>query len=107
MEIKDYQEGAVRTLNPDLSHEEQVKNMLMGIQGETGEVADMFKKYFYQGHPLDYAEVKEEIGDIFFYLFNLCTSLGFKVSDVLRENNEKLLKRYPDGFDKDKSLNRY
>lgn len=106
MKLHKYQKRAVRTLNPDLNDEEQIKNMLMGIQGETGEVADLFKKHFYQGHPLHYKDVAEEIGDVMFYIVNLCTLMGLDLERVLTDNHDKLLKRYPDGFSKDNSLNR-
>lgn len=41
-----------------------------------------------------------------FYIVNLCTMLDIKMEDVLDYNVEKLQKRYPDGFDRKRSINR-
>lgn len=106
MRITEYQDKSKRTLNPKLSKHDQLANMLMGIQGETGEVADHFKKHFYQGHNLDMEKVAEEIGDVMFYIANLCNLSGLDLGQILESNHQKLLKRYPEGFEKEKSVNR-
>lgn len=106
MELKQYQEKSKRTLNGKLTNKEQISNMLLGIQGETGEIADIFKKHFYQGHDIDFKHLQEEIGDTMFYITNLCNVLGFDLETVIEKNYEKLLTRYPNGFDKNKSINR-
>lgn len=41
-----------------------------------------------------------------FYLVNLATLYNIDMSEVLPMNVDKLLKRYPQGFDKEKSINR-
>lgn len=68
--FEDYVKKARRTMNKDMSTKEQVINCQMGIVGETGELVDMYKKHFYQGHDLNKADIQEEIGDICWYLFN-------------------------------------
>ena len=106
MRLKDYQEKSMRTLNNDLTMEQAVNNMIMGIVGETWEVVDIIKKHYYQGHELDIKHIKEELGDIMFYMVNLCNYLELDMEDVIAGNHNKLMKRYPDGFSKDKSINR-
>lgn len=106
MEIKEYQEKSKRTLNNDLSHEQLLSNMIFGIVGETGEVVDLLKKHLYQGHELDWFNIREEIGDVMFYIVNLCSLLGTNLDQVLQENYDKLLKRYPEGFEVERSINR-
>ena len=59
MEIKEFQKNSIRTLNMDLTKEQLLSNMVMGIAGESGEVADVIKKHLYQGHDLDVAHIKE------------------------------------------------
>nr|WP_321022980.1 nucleoside triphosphate pyrophosphohydrolase family protein [Clostridium neonatale] len=76
------------------------------IEIETGEVIDIIKKYLYQGHELNKEHVTEELGDVMFYITNLATLLGIDMQDVLQNNVDKLLKRYPNGFEKEKSVNR-
>lgn len=102
-----YQEQARRTLNEDgKDFEQMVSHMLMGIQGETGEVADLFKKYFHQGHDLDTGKVVEELGDVMFYIANLCNVMGVPLQEVCEGNIAKLKKRYPEGFSSERSVNR-
>lgn len=104
--ITDYQKLSVRTLNSDLTPKETIINMVMGIAGETGEVVDLFKKHLFQGHELDKDKIKEELGDVMFYIVNLCTLLDIDAKDMLGNNVKKLQDRYPEGFDKGKSINR-
>ncbi|OHW62925.1 MazG nucleotide pyrophosphohydrolase domain protein [Andreesenia angusta] len=103
----DYQERAKRTLNDKgKDFEQMVSHMLMGIQGESGEVADLFKKHFHQEHDLDTEKVLEEMGDVMFYIANLCNVMGISLQEVCERNIIKLMKRYPEGFDAERSINR-
>lgn len=106
MKIHEYQDLSLRTLNWELDTEQQLTNMILGIIGETGEVADILKKALYQGHELDIDHVAEEIGDVMFYIANLCTTLNLKLETIVEDNVAKLEKRYPNGFEIEKSLNR-
>lgn len=106
MKLKDFQELSVRTMNTDLSQEQKISNCLIGIQGETGEIADIFKKHLYQGHDLDLDHVEEEIGDAMFYIVNLATLMGINMEAAIERNFEKLLKRFPNGFSAEDSIAR-
>lgn len=106
MNLQEYQSKSSRTMNKKLSLEQSISNMLMGIQGESGEVADILKKHLYQGHELNEDHLAEEIGDTMFYIVNLCNLLGLDLSKILETNYNKLLNRYPEGFDTFKSINR-
>ena len=106
MKIEEYQRQSKRTLPTNFSDVELIKNMCFGLGGETGEVLDIFKKYFYQGHSLDKNMIIDELGDIMFYIVNLCTLLDISIINVLEHNIEKLNKRYPRGFETERSINR-
>lgn len=106
MNIKDYQKLSTRTINTNLTHKENVSNMVFGILGEGGEVADQLKKNFFQNHQLDKNHLKEEIGDLMWYIVNLATLYDFSMEDILQENYEKLQKRYKKGFSSEESINR-
>ena len=106
MRIEEYQRLSTRTLNPELSHSEQVDNMVYGIVGEIGEVIDLLKKSKFQGHELDVDKLSEEIGDVMFYVANLCTLHDLDIGEILNKNHIKLLERYPDGFKSSDSINR-
>ena len=106
MEINDYQQRSTRTLNRALSDSEQLLNMVIGLVGEAGEVLDLLKKHRYQGHDLNKKKLAEELGDVFYYLAGVATSVNLDLDKVAQGNIDKLLKRYPDGFDPEYSVNR-
>ncbi len=97
-----YQKLSARTLkaNPQLT------NMALGLAGETGEVIDHLKKYLFHGHTIDPEKVTEELGDVLWYVAGLCTILGVDMECVATGNIDKLKKRYPEGFDEEKSIER-
>lgn len=72
-------------------------HMAVGISGESGELLDAIKKHVIYQKPLDRENVKEEIGDLLFYVSNLLQSTGFSFEDVLRHNIDKLSVRYSSG----------
>lgn len=106
MNLSEYQYLSKRTLNKELTHEEVLANMCMGISGEGGEVSDIIKKHLFQGHELNYKDLIEEIGDVMFYIVNLCNVLGLDLETILELNFQKLFRRYPEGFEESKSINR-
>lgn len=106
MDIREFQRVSTRTLNKELSKEQQVSNMIFGANGELGEVTDILKKHLYQGHRIDKQHLAEEIGDTLFYIVNLCTVYNLDVEDILQANVDKLKKRFPNGFESDRSINR-
>ena len=102
----DYQNQAMKTLNPSLSKRDELINGVMGLCGEAGEAIDLVKKHLHQGHPLDKDKLVKELGDIAWYLAETAYALDFPLEIVLRKNLEKLKNRYPDGFDESRSQNR-
>lgn len=106
MNIKEFQETSKRTMNKELNLEETISNMVFGLVGETGEVVDALKKGMFQGHMIDRNNLVEEMGDIMFYIVNLASVLGLSMEDILEHNHQKLLKRFPEGFNIEDSINR-
>lgn len=45
MTINEYQQLAIRTLNPNLSEKEVLINGVMGLCGESGEAIDIVKRH--------------------------------------------------------------
>lgn len=105
MDLDEYQQLAGRTINQGLTDDEKVLHALHLIASEVGEIHALYQKA-YQGHPFDKEHLKKEIGDLLWGIAELCTVYGFSLGKVALMNIEKLLKRYPDGFDADKSINR-
>ena len=106
MEINEYQTLAMTTLNPALSQKDVLINSVMGLCGESGEAIDIVKKWLAQGHELDREHLAKELGDIAWYLAEAATALDLNLEDILEANIEKLKKRYPEGFDIHRSLER-
>lgn len=101
-----YQRLALRTAKQDLTADDQLEEALLGLCGESGEAIDIFKKYKFQGHELDKEALMKELGDIAWYLTVGASALGYDLNEVLMANIDKLHKRYPNGFEAERSVNR-
>ncbi len=106
MTINEYQQLARRTSNNQLSQSDHLINGALGLCGEAGEVADLIKKATMQGHVLDRERVCEELGDVCWYLAETAIALGISLDDIMQCNIAKLRRRYPDGFDPERSVHR-
>lgn len=103
--MNDYQIKALRTASK-LSKHDLIYNGVLGLNGESGELADLLKKSMFQGHPMNHDKMVEELGDVLWYVAILAKGLGMNLSEVATRNIEKLMKRYPEGFDAERSINR-
>lgn len=72
-------------------------HMAVGVSGEAGELLDAIKKHTIYQKPLDLANVKEELGDLLFYMSNLMQSVDLSFEEVLQHNIDKLSVRYSSG----------
>ena len=104
MTVNEYQKLAMTTLNPELNKKDVLINGVMGLCGESGEAIDIVKKHLAQGHDLDREGLIKELGDIAWYLAETATALDVSLEEVLERNIEKLRKRYPEGFDAERSV---
>ena len=107
MTINEYQYAALRTAQTDkLTANELLLNAALGLCGESGEVADIVKKFRFQGHELDVEHIAKELGDIAWYLAVGAYAIGLDLETIFRMNIDKLKARYPNGFSTDRSLHR-
>lgn len=106
MTANEYQRLAMTTLNPALDKRDVLINGVMGLCGEAGEAIDIVKKHLAQGHALDREGLIRELGDVAWYLAETATALDVDLEDVLARNIDKLKRRYPEGFDAEKSIHR-
>ena len=77
MKTSEYIKSAIKTESNDF---EPIKNRLqseqtirllhagMGLSTESAEILDSLKKHIFYGKPLDEVNLKEEMGDLFWYL---------------------------------------
>lgn len=105
MTFEEYQESAARTINSGLTFDEQKYHALHGMVGEIGELHSIFQKV-YQGHRMDQDHLMKEVGDLLWFIAEFCTAKQWSMDIIARMNIEKLMERYPDGFESDKSIHR-
>jgi NTP pyrophosphatase (non-canonical NTP hydrolase) len=105
MTFDEYQQAAMRTASKG-SWEEQLAAGVMGLCGEAGETCDYIKKVLFHGHPIDPNKVAEELGDQLWYIALTSDAIGIDMSEIAKRNIEKLKRRYPNGFDPERSINR-
>jgi NTP pyrophosphatase (non-canonical NTP hydrolase) len=79
--------------------------MGLGIAGEAGEVVEKIKKDI-RDHFVDKPLVLKELGDVVYYAFAIGRYYGFKPSDILRANYEKLMGRRERGTERGSGDNR-
>jgi len=106
MNLDDYQDASRRTLNVDWPEREQIANAVMGLAGEAGEIAELFKKQLYHGHNISAMQIIDELGDLMWYLAAIASLEGLSLDDIAQANIDKLWQRYPNGFNPEDSIRR-
>lgn len=106
MDFTEYQKLAQTTSNDKLTKREHILNGALGLNGESGEVADLIKKAFMQGHTIDRVKIWEEIGDVLWYCAELAAATDMDLGFIAQWNIDKLRRRFPNGFSTERSVNR-
>ena len=106
MTLNEYMELAQRTSNKALDPNGHLFNGVLGLAGEAGECADLLKKHYYQDGRLFVDDLEDELGDVMWYVAETAAALGVSLEEVAVRNVEKLKKRYPEGFEAERSLHR-
>ena len=83
-----------RELTPEQA---SLLHMGCGVSTEANELLDAIKKHTMYQKPLDVENIKEELGDLLFYMSNLMQSVGLSFEEVLQHNIDKLSVRYASG----------
>ena len=82
----------------------------LGLVGESGEVAEKVKKVIRDKNGVFDQEtligLKKELGDVLWYISNICSELNFSLDDIAEENLNKLKKRSMEGKIKGSGDNR-
>jgi len=100
MDFKTYQKKARETAKyPNLGSNNIYPTL--GLVGEAGEVAEKVKKVIRDKNSIFDEEsklaIKKELGDVLWYLSNLCTEFDFSLDEVALNNLEKLKLRADKG----------
>lgn len=96
MSLKEFQEGCKITAKKFETKEKEIFTWGLGIVGEAGDIAGCIKKTY--AHDNDQRHgIRENIGDTLWYMAMICNFYEWDMEEILKENLEKLKKRYPDG----------
>ena len=100
MDFKTYQKKARETAQyPDLGSNNIYPTL--GLVGEAGEVAEKVKKVMRDKNGIFDKEsklaIKKELGDVLWYISNLCTEFDFSLDETALLNLEKLKLRASKG----------
>ena len=96
--FKEYQESALCTAPSNTDKDHDLLHGVLGLITEAAEIADVIKKQHAYGKPLDRVNLKEELGDVLWYIPLLCRALDTDMESVAEMNIAKLKLRYPDKF---------
>lgn len=100
MNLNEYQQQAKETaIYPK---DVAASYLALGVAGEAGEVAEEVKKCLRRGYLSDGSDfpndrlknLYEELGDVLWYVANLCSELDFRLEDVAKFNIDKLKERH-------------
>lgn len=84
--------------NGGVDDNEDLIHGILGASSEVGELADQMKRFMFYGKPLDLVNLKEECGDVMWYLALIAKAGGFTLQDCAEANIRKLSVRYPAQF---------
>ena len=96
--LDDFQQAALRTVNPSLDERDRLLDATAGLVEEAGELLGLVRKKVFQDRDVGADRLREELGDVLWCLAVASHNLGFSLSDIAEANRSKLAKRHPDGF---------
>jgi NTP pyrophosphatase (non-canonical NTP hydrolase) len=101
LSFKEYQENAHKTA---IYPQEHFEYPVIGLAGEVGELCNQVKKIIRDDGTLEKAmqgtrkeKIRDEIGDILWYLAECCTKFDLDMETIAAQNLEKLQKRADEG----------
>lgn len=107
IDFADYIKFVENLAGKDLNFSEpRALHAILGISGEAGELVGAIKRTIVYHEPLDRQNLKEELGDLLYYVGLLMSDNDWTLDEVLRENMSKLQKRYPDGYNNEDAVAR-
>lgn len=115
MDTQDYVKNAIKTESRDFDaiaermstvENQRLLHAGIGLATEAGELLDALKKHVFYGKELDRVNLREELGDIFWYCAIVADQLEVDFSQVMERNITKLKARYGDKFTEDKANHR-
>lgn len=90
MTLSEYQQFTKKYLLPG----NDLITFVLGLGGEAGEVLDEFKKARRRQLPPNLVNIQEELGDVLWYISNICNCCGLTIEQIIDQNVGKINKRY-------------
>ena len=105
MSLEKFNRGALATAKRvdftfDLMH------AALGIASEAGEFTTSVKANLIYGKPLDNENLKEELGDLLWFINLACDVLNMDMGEVMEANIQKLKRRYPEKYSDELAVTR-
>lgn len=91
--------NTLKDSNGKIYNQARLIHAQMGMQTEVAEFADALKKSLFYGKPLDIINLKEEIGDLMWYMAIAMDELDTNFTTESDRVIKKLKSRYPEKFD--------
>lgn len=91
--LADEYQKAAASFAIDLPKKDAMYHGVLGLVGETGEIAEKFKKHIRDGTPINYHDMEKELGDVLWYVSYLGGLFGVSLSDIAMKNIQKLQSR--------------
>lgn len=98
MTLDDYQQAALRTVNPSLDERDRLLDATAGLAEEAAEVLGLVRKRVFQQRDVADTKLIEELGDALWCLSVAADTLGVPLSKVADYNIAKLEARHPEGW---------
>jgi NTP pyrophosphatase (non-canonical NTP hydrolase) len=94
-------------LGNDNLNNQNIIHAIIGIATEAGELLEALRdNYNDDSAKLDVVNIREEIGDVFWYMAILARECGFSFESAQKVNIEKLRARFPDKFSSQNAIER-
>lgn len=107
MDLNTYQQKALTTASDEGF---ELIHRVLGLIGETGEIAEKLKKWQRDDKAdpakLDKEALAKELGDVLWYLATLADHLGYTLEEIAKANVDKLASRASRGKIKGSGDNR-
>jgi NTP pyrophosphatase (non-canonical NTP hydrolase) len=89
-------QSPIQKHDSDIGLSESIIIPLLGLAGESGGLLTEYKKYLRDGdsYPVFSKRIKEELGDVLWYISNIASKSGLSLEDIAKENLSKISDRW-------------
>ena len=101
MKLAEYQQFTREGLATDIDKKDRLPYFALGLSGEVGELNNMLTKKHFRKKLIPMDDIVSEIGDVMWYLTNVCNALDVDLVTVCTMNQIKLHARHSDKYVKE------